>query len=145
MLSGLLCGERGKRWSVLLLASKEAKRGRERLARPFMLPREVTQAEWHQSFSLDEICKFETLTAKTTTALNNDFCYNLNVHTQWYTNITYTNIHTHTHKEFYTILTFFWRYFLFFRFFQYLSFSTWWLSFIRHHETCSCRHAIKYI
>ena len=25
MLSGLLCGERGKRWSVLLLASEETK------------------------------------------------------------------------------------------------------------------------
>ena len=93
MLSGLLCGERGKRWSVLLLAREEAKkenvlshldwsvlllareeakRGREWLARPFMLPGEVTQAEWHQSFSMDEICKFETPTAKTIPALNND-------------------------------------------------------------------------
>ena len=121
MLSGLLCGERGKRWSVLLeicerksmkksqwrrenvlshvelsvllLASKEpkrenvlshvdwsvlllarekAKRGRKWLARSFMLPEEVNRAEWHQSFSLDEIYKFETPTAKTIPALNND-------------------------------------------------------------------------
>ena len=90
MLSGLLCGERGKRWSVLrlvrkeakrenvlfhvdwsvlLLARKEAKRGRECLARPFMLPGEVTQEEWHQSFSLDEIYKFETPTAQTSNDL----------------------------------------------------------------------------
>ena len=72
MLSELPCGERGKRWSVLLLAREEAKRGREWLARPFMLPGEVTRAEWHQSFSLDEICKFETPSAKTIPALNKD-------------------------------------------------------------------------
>ena len=93
MLSGLPCGERGKRWSVLLLAREEAKRenvlshvdwsvlllareetkrGREWLARPFMLPEEVTRSEGHQSFSLDEIYKFKTPTAKTIPALNND-------------------------------------------------------------------------
>ena len=38
MSSGLLCGESGKRCSILLLAREEAKRGREWLARPFMLP-----------------------------------------------------------------------------------------------------------
>ena len=59
-------------WSVLLLAREEAKRGREWLARPFMLLGEVNRAEWHQSFSLDEIHKFETPTAKTIPALNND-------------------------------------------------------------------------
>ena len=37
-----------------------------------MLPGEVTQAEWHQSFSLDEIYKFEVSTDKTITALNNN-------------------------------------------------------------------------
>ena len=37
-----------------------------------MLPRKVTRAEWHQSFSLDEIYKFETPTAKTISALNNN-------------------------------------------------------------------------
>ena len=40
-------------WSVLLLAREEAKRAREWLARPFMLPGSPPQAEWHQSFSLD--------------------------------------------------------------------------------------------
>ena len=59
-------------WSVLRLASEEAKREREWLARPFMLSGKVTRAEWHQSFSLDEIYKFETPTAKTIPALNND-------------------------------------------------------------------------
>ena len=58
--------------SILLLASGEAKRGREWLAWPFMLPGEVTWAEWHQSFSLDEIHKFEIPTAKTIPVLNND-------------------------------------------------------------------------
>ena len=32
----------------------------------------VTRVEWHQSFSLDEIYKFETTTAKIVPALNND-------------------------------------------------------------------------
>ena len=40
------------------------KRGRGSDTQPFILPREVTQAEWHQSFSLDEIYKIETPTAK---------------------------------------------------------------------------------
>ena len=96
MLSGLLCGERGKKWSVLLLARveakrenvlshvdwsvlllarEEAKRGREWLARLFMLPGEVNRAEWHQLFSLDEICKFESPTAQIILALNNDLKY----------------------------------------------------------------------
>ena len=56
----------------LTLAGLEVKRGREWLAWPFMLPREVTKAEWHQSFSLDKMYKFKTLTAKTIPALNND-------------------------------------------------------------------------
>ena len=76
----LLSSEEAKRenllfhvgWSVLLLACKEAKRGREWLTRPFMLPREVTRAEWHQSFSLDEIYKFETPMIITIPAPNND-------------------------------------------------------------------------
>ena len=93
MLSRLLCGERGKKWSVLLLAREEvkrenvlsyfgwsalllereeAKREWEWLAQPFILPGEVTWAEWHWSFSLDEICKSKTPTAKTIPALNND-------------------------------------------------------------------------
>ena len=59
-------------WCVLLLASEEVKRVREWLARPFMLPGSLPRAEWHQSFSLDEIHKFETPTAKTIPALNND-------------------------------------------------------------------------
>ena len=54
-----------------------------------MLPGEVTRAEWHQSFSLDEIYKFKTPTAKTIPALNNNlkfflsatlFCPNINSH-----------------------------------------------------------------
>ena len=48
------------------------KRGRESDTQPFILPGEVTWAEWHQSFSLDEIYKFETPTAKTIPALNNN-------------------------------------------------------------------------
>ena len=76
MLSGLLCGERGKRWSVLLLAREEVKSVREWLAQP----RKVTQAEQHQSFSLDEIYKSETPTAKTIPALNNDFKFFLLQH-----------------------------------------------------------------
>ena len=59
-------------WSVLLLASEEAKRGQEWFAWPFMLPGEVTRAEWHQSFALDKIYIFETPTAQTIPALNND-------------------------------------------------------------------------
>ena len=59
-------------WSLLLLASDEAKRKREWLTWPFILPGEVNRAEWHQSFSLDEIYKFETPTTKTIPALNND-------------------------------------------------------------------------
>ena len=84
MLSHVVCllcsaaSKRGNRenvlshvgWSVLLLAREETKRGREWLVLPFMLPGEVTQEEWHQSFSLNEICKFETPTAKTIPALN---------------------------------------------------------------------------
>ena len=80
MLAGLSCYYQAKRenvfshvgWSVLLQAREEAERGRELLALPFMLPGEVTRAEWHQSFSLDEIYKFKTPTAKTIPALNND-------------------------------------------------------------------------
>ena len=37
-----------------------------------MLPGEVTRVEWHQSFLLDEIHKFETPTTKSIPALNND-------------------------------------------------------------------------
>ena len=37
-----------------------------------MLPGEVTGAEWDQSFSLDEIYKFQTPTAKTIPALSNN-------------------------------------------------------------------------
>ena len=37
-----------------------------------MLPGKVTRVERHESFSLDEIYKFETLTAKAIIALNND-------------------------------------------------------------------------
>ena len=84
-------------WYVLLLASEEAKREREWLARPFMLPGEVIRAKWHQSFSLDEIYKFETPTVKTIPALNNDLkffllhvqclsynlCYRFRIYTEW--------------------------------------------------------------
>ena len=80
MLSGLLRWWEKNRWFVVLRASKEVRRqsmlyhvgclvllfqggneeGREKwFGRPFMLPRAVTQAEWHPSFSLDEIYKFE--------------------------------------------------------------------------------------
>ena len=40
------------------------KRGRGSDTQPFILPGEVIRAEWHQSFSLDEIYKIETPTAK---------------------------------------------------------------------------------
>ena len=56
-------------WLVCLAASKWGSKER---ARPFMLPGEVTVAEWHLSFSLDEIYQFETPTAKKIPALNND-------------------------------------------------------------------------
>ena len=38
----------------------------------FISPGEVTQVEWHESLSLDKIYKFETPTAKTIPALNNN-------------------------------------------------------------------------
>ena len=88
---GLSCCEEAKRenvlshvdWSDLLLAREEAKREWECLAWPFMVPGEVTQAEWHQSFSLDEIYKFETPTVKTIPALDNDLkFFVLHVHFQ---------------------------------------------------------------
>ena len=69
-------------WSFLLLAREEAKRGREWLTRSFMMPGEVTQAEWHQSFSLDEICDFETPTSKIIPARNNDLKFFL-LHCFW--------------------------------------------------------------
>ena len=47
------------------------KRRRGSDAQPFVLSGEVTRAEWYQSFSLDEIYKFGTPTAKTFPALNN--------------------------------------------------------------------------
>ena len=52
-----------------------------------MLPGVVTRAEWHQSFSLDEIYKFETPTAKTIPALNNDLKFFL-LHVQ----LVYTRV-----------------------------------------------------
>ena len=61
-------------WSVLLLAREEAKRGRGSDAQPFMLPGEVTRAEWHRSFTLDEIYKLKTPTANIHT-LASDFCH----------------------------------------------------------------------
>ena len=48
------------------------KRGRGNVTSPFILPGKVTRAEWHYSFSLDETYKFETPTAKTIPALNNN-------------------------------------------------------------------------
>ena len=50
------------------MCEEEKRRSKE----PFMLPGEVTWAEWHQSFSLDEKYKFETPTAKTIPAQNNN-------------------------------------------------------------------------
>ena len=67
-------------WFVQLLASEEAKRGQEWLAWLFMLPGSPCRAEWHQSFSLDEIYKFETPTPKTIPALNNDLKFFLLQH-----------------------------------------------------------------
>ena len=46
---------------------EEEKRSRERYPAFY-----VTRTEWHQSFSLDEIYKFETPTVKTIPALNNN-------------------------------------------------------------------------
>ena len=56
-------------WLVLLLAKREE--GEKWLARPFMLPRAVTRAEWYQSFSLGEIW-IRTPTAKAIPAQNNN-------------------------------------------------------------------------
>ena len=54
-------------------ASKGGSEERARMvSAAFMLPEEVTRVEWDQSFSLDEICKFETTTVKKIPALNND-------------------------------------------------------------------------
>ena len=65
-------------WSVLLRASEEVRReGKKWLAWPFM----VTQAEWHQSFSLGEIYKFELQRLKQfphKIIIWNSFCYNNN-------------------------------------------------------------------
>ena len=91
MLTGLLCGEKGKGWSVLLLAREKAKKivcslscwlacllqasGEARRAREMVKNYVAWRGDpgkWHQLFSLDEICKFETPTAKTIPALNND-------------------------------------------------------------------------
>ena len=58
---------------VCLATSQGGSEERARMVRAWrMLPGEVTRAEWHQLFSLDEIYKFETPTAKTIPALNND-------------------------------------------------------------------------
>ena len=59
------------------------KRGREWLARPFMLP----GAEWHQSFSLDEIYKFEAPTTKTILALNDNLKFFLSATNNFYPQI----------------------------------------------------------
>ena len=48
------------------------KRGRGNDTQPFILPEKVTWAEWHQSFSLDEIYRFKTPMAKTIPTLNNN-------------------------------------------------------------------------
>ena len=57
--------------SVLLKKTCEEENERV-FAQPFILSREVTQAEWYKSLLLDEIYKFDTLKAKTITALNNN-------------------------------------------------------------------------
>ena len=69
-------------------------------------------------------------------ALQND---DDDIHTYNIMQIKPTHTHKHAHKTVYTILTFFWLFFDFFRFLLYISFSAWWLSLIRRHETCSCR------
>ena len=118
MLTGLSVVREGKGWSVLplaseeamrenvlspveesvlLLAREEAKRGREWLARPFMLPWEVTRTEWRQSFSLDEICKFETPTAKTIPAQNNDLKFFLLQH--YLVKLDLTRLFNKTHSN----------------------------------------------
>ena len=48
------------------------KRERENVTLLFTLTREVIWAKWHESFSLDEIYKFETPMTKTIPALNNN-------------------------------------------------------------------------
>ena len=54
-------------------SKKEVKREQEMVSAAFYVaPEEVNWAEWHQSFSLDQIYKFEIPTAKTMPALNND-------------------------------------------------------------------------
>ena len=52
-------------WSVTaaeIIKKRQGKREDERML--FILPGEVIQAEWHESFSLDEIYKFKTPMAK---------------------------------------------------------------------------------
>ena len=48
------------------------KRGQKNVKPPFILPGEVIRAKWYESFSLDEIYKFEAPTAKTVPALNDN-------------------------------------------------------------------------
>ena len=59
--------------------SVKKRRGRKNDTLPFILPGEVTWAEWHESFSLDEIYKFKTSTAKIILVLDNKF-ENINHH-----------------------------------------------------------------
>ena len=60
---------------LLLLESSRRVRGEERTREryiAFILHGEISRAEWYQSFSLDEIYKFETSTTKTIPPLNNN-------------------------------------------------------------------------
>ena len=66
-------------WLVMMLASGEARRGWEMVsAALYVAPREVTRAEWHQSFSWGEIYKFELQRPKQfphKIIICNSFCY----------------------------------------------------------------------
>ena len=45
-------------WRGLSVAGfRRGKRGRKNVSSPFILPGKVSRAEWHKSFSLDEIYK----------------------------------------------------------------------------------------
>ena len=70
-------------WLVQLLASGEVRREQEMFSTAFYVaPGEVTRAEWHQSFSLGEIYKFELQWPKRfmhKIIIWNSFCYSKNL------------------------------------------------------------------
>ena len=76
-------------WSVFLLAGGTKKWSREQCTAFLCCPGEVNWAEWHQSFSLDEIYKFETPMAKTIPTLNNYLKFFLSATVYIHTEVNY--------------------------------------------------------